>query len=126
MLNEVEVCILPASTSTFALKVAGHSMEPVFREGDVLILSSAEAPRNGDRVALGMDGGQVISGVFFRLTEKTVELQPLVPGSSPRLLDVSQVDWIARILWVNHAGAHGHVPHTPQGRSSPVPKSVPH
>lgn len=51
--DDATECLLTAvevSSSAFALRIKGNSMEPEFREGDVVIIDPREAPLPGDFV----------------------------------------------------------------------------
>ncbi len=43
------------SDRAFALRVQGDSMEPIFREGDVIVVDPEVEPRNGDSVVVQPD-----------------------------------------------------------------------
>ena len=49
-----------AGEGTYALEIAGTSMEPVFRDGDVVIVSPAAPIRRGDRVVVRTVAGEVM------------------------------------------------------------------
>ncbi len=87
--------------STYALKVTGDSMAPAYRDGDILIISPIEQSRCADRVVVKTIDGEVTAKVLHRRTRSHIELHSLNPEHSPRTLKVSEVDWIARILWAS-------------------------
>ena len=87
--------------STYALEVSGDSMLPAYRDGDVLIVSPSEQLRRGDRVVVRTHGGEVTAKVLHRKTASSVELHSLNPEHLPRTLALSEIDWIARILWAS-------------------------
>ena len=76
--EEVEV---PGVTDTqaYALEITGNSMEPVYREGDTIIVSPAASVRKGDRVVVRTGDGQVMAKIMHRQTAKTVELSSFNP-----------------------------------------------
>jgi phage repressor protein C with HTH and peptisase S24 domain len=84
----------------YALEVSGNSMEPLFRKGDLLIVSPAAAMRKGDRIVVKTRGGEVLAKELKRKTAKAVELRSLNAEHKDRTLQMSEVAWIARILWV--------------------------
>lgn len=87
--------------STYALEVSGDSMLPAYRNGDRLIVAPNEQLRRGDRVVVRTLDGEVTAKVLHRQTAKSVELHSLNPEFEPRTLQMSEVDWIARILWAS-------------------------
>ena len=84
----------------FALEVQGDSMLPLFRDGDVLIVSPTAGVRKGDRVVVRLHGGEVIAKELRRRTARTIELASLNPDHDERVLNVGEVAWIARVMWV--------------------------
>jgi phage repressor protein C with HTH and peptisase S24 domain len=85
----------------YALEVSGQSMEPVYRDGDVILVSPAAPIRRGDRVVVRTRGGEVIAKELKRRTAKSIELKSLNAQHPDRTLAVSDVLWIARILWAS-------------------------
>ncbi len=61
---------------------AGESMLPLYRDGDVIIVSPTAAVRRGDRVVVRTTDGEVMAKELKRKTLKTVELASLNPRSS--------------------------------------------
>ncbi len=98
--EEVEV---PGVTDTqaYALEITGNSMEPVYREGDTIIVSPAASIRKGDRVVVRTGDGQVMAKIMHRQTAKTVELSSFNPDHDTKTLDMKNVDWMARIIWAS-------------------------
>jgi phage repressor protein C with HTH and peptisase S24 domain len=87
--------------NAYALEVTGDSMEPLYRDGDVLIVSPNAAPRKGDRVVLRTTDGEVMAKVLMRRTAKTIELASLGPAHPNLVFPVDRIDWIARIIWAS-------------------------
>jgi phage repressor protein C with HTH and peptisase S24 domain len=84
----------------YALEISGDAMRPVYRDGDVLVISPATPVRRGDRVVVKTGDGAVTVGELKRRTSRTFELQPLDPNAAERTLTADDVAWIARIVWV--------------------------
>jgi phage repressor protein C with HTH and peptisase S24 domain len=85
----------------YALEIAGDSMEPVFRAGDIVIVQPSAAVRRGDRVVVRTRAGEVMAKILGRRNDQTVELLSLNPDHPARSLPAVDVDWIARILWAS-------------------------
>ena len=85
----------------YALEIAGDSMEPTYRAGDVVIVQPGAAVRRGDRVVVRTRAGEVMAKVLGRRNDQTIELTSLNPAHTPREIAVSEIDWIARILWAS-------------------------
>jgi phage repressor protein C with HTH and peptisase S24 domain len=85
----------------YALEVSGQSMEPAYRDGDVILVSPSAPIRRGDRVVVKTKGGEVLAHELKRRSAKTVELKSLNTAHSDRTLAAAEVLWIARILWAS-------------------------
>lgn len=85
----------------YALEVSGDSMMPLYREGDRIVVSPKEQVRRGDRVVVKTRDGEVMAKILARQTGRQIELHSLNPAYEPRTLDLSEVEWIARIIWAS-------------------------
>jgi phage repressor protein C with HTH and peptisase S24 domain len=83
----------------YALEVSGQSMEPAYRDGDVIIVSPGAPIRRGDRVVVRTRGGEVMAKELKRSTAKSIELKSLNAEHADRTIAAADVLWIARILW---------------------------
>ncbi len=85
----------------FVLEISGKGMEPVYREGDKIILLPAEKPRRGDRVAVRTTGGEVMVKQMGREGGQKIELISLNPDYPPVTLSRRDISWIYRIVWAS-------------------------
>jgi phage repressor protein C with HTH and peptisase S24 domain len=85
----------------YALEIAGDSMKPAYRDGDVIVVSPGTPIRRGDRIVVKTKGGEVMVKELKRRTAKTLELQSLNPAHVDRTLAAGDVEWIARIVWAS-------------------------
>jgi len=85
----------------FALEIAGSSLEPFFRDGDILVVSPAAAARRGDRVVVMTASGEVVIRPLIRRTARRLDLAALGPGLPPLGFAAEDVLWVARILWAS-------------------------
>jgi phage repressor protein C with HTH and peptisase S24 domain len=85
----------------YAMEISGDSMEPLYRDGDVVIVQPGAPVRRGDRVVVRTRSGEVMAKMLSRRTDATVELSSLNPAYAPRSLAAGDVDWIARIVWAS-------------------------
>ena len=85
----------------YALEISGDSMRPVYRDGDVIVVSPGTPIRRGDRVVVKTRGGEVMVKEMKRRTAKTLELQSMNPNQVDRTLAAADVEWIARIVWAS-------------------------
>jgi phage repressor protein C with HTH and peptisase S24 domain len=96
-----EVRLPSVEDGTYALEVQGDSMEPLYREGDKVIVSPTEQVRRGDRVAVCTKSGEVMVKLLSRQTENKLELHSVNPDYEARILDMKDVDWMRRIIWAS-------------------------
>ncbi|MDC7742946.1 S24 family peptidase [Rhizobium binxianense] len=98
----VEFPAAPSQKSgVYALEVQGESMMPLYRDGDVLIVEPAAQVRRNDRVVVRTREGEVMAKVLLRQSPRSIELLSLNPDHPNRTLELSDVDWIARIIWAS-------------------------
>lgn len=88
--------------SIYALEVSGESMEPLYRDGDILIVSPhTDNLRRGDRVVVRTSKGEVMAKQLNRLTQGQITLKSLNQDFEDIILPREAVQWVARILWVS-------------------------
>jgi phage repressor protein C with HTH and peptisase S24 domain len=85
----------------YALEISGESMEPVYRDGDIIVVSPHASIRRGDRVVLKTTSGEVMAKVLRRRTAHRYELRSFNPVYPDPVLAVDEVEWIARIIWAS-------------------------
>jgi phage repressor protein C with HTH and peptisase S24 domain len=85
----------------YALEIAGDSMEPVYRAGDVVIVQPGAAVRRGDRVVVRTRGGEVMAKLLGRRNDQSFELLSFNAAYPARQIPAAEIDWIARILWAS-------------------------
>jgi phage repressor protein C with HTH and peptisase S24 domain len=85
----------------YALEISGDSMKPAYRKGDVIVVSPAAAVRKGDRVVVKTRDGEVMVKELKKKTTKSIELKSLNAEHRDRTLPMSDVLWVARIVWAS-------------------------
>jgi phage repressor protein C with HTH and peptisase S24 domain len=85
----------------YALEISGDSMKPAYRKGDIIIVSPAAPVRKGDRVVVKTRNGEVMVKELRRKNTKAVELKSLNTDHRDRTLSMTDIDWIARIMWAS-------------------------
>jgi phage repressor protein C with HTH and peptisase S24 domain len=88
-----------ADDNIYALEISGDSMQPLYRDGDTIIVSPAAPVRRGDRVVVRTRDGEVLAKELRRRTARTIELKSLNREHEDRVLADDEIAWIARILW---------------------------
>ncbi len=87
--------------NAYALEISGDSMEPVFREGDMVVVSPSAPIRRGDRVVAKTLAGEVMAKQLARKSAKRIELKSLNPAYRDRSFEVTEVAWLHRIIWAS-------------------------
>jgi len=85
----------------YALEISGDAMLPVYRDGDVIVVSPAAPVRRGDRVVVKTGSGEIMVKELKRQTAKQVELKSLNADHPERTLTLEDVVWIARVVWAS-------------------------
>ncbi|MGB0767502.1 MAG: S24 family peptidase, partial [Phycisphaeraceae bacterium] len=90
-----------ADPDAFAARVIGDSMEPEYREGDIVVFSPARDVRDGvDCFArLEPDHESTFKRVFFDHAHHAIRLEPLNPDYPTRTVDREQVAGLFRAVW---------------------------
>ncbi len=98
--DEVE---LPATNdpNAYALTISGDSMEPVYRDGDAIIVSPAAPVRVGDRVVARDVEGAVMAKLLTRRTAAKIELTSLNPAHPVLSFAAAEITWLHRIIWAS-------------------------
>ena len=85
--------------NAYALEISGESMMPLYRDGDIVIISPNASVRRGDRVVVKTRDGEVLAKELKRRTENIIELKSLNPEHPDRMIPTDKVAWLARIIW---------------------------
>lgn len=90
-----------ADPAAFALEITGRALEPLYREGDRIIASTADQPRRGDRVVARTRTGELLVRRMGREGGQKIELLGLSSDHPPVTLAKRDLAWVARILWAS-------------------------
>jgi len=85
----------------YALEISGDSMEPVFRDGDRVVVSPAAPIRRGDRVVVRTTSGAVMAKQLVRRSARRIELLSLNPAHPGYTFELGEVAWLHRIVWAS-------------------------
>ena len=85
--------------NAYALEISGESMEPVFRDGDIVIVSPGSPVRRGDRVVVRTQKGEVMAKELKRQSARRIDLRSLNPAHPDYAFDLSELTWMHRIVW---------------------------
>lgn len=87
--------------NAYALEITGDSMEPVYRDGDRIVVSPKASVRRGDRVVAKTVDGEVMAKEVQRMTASRVELLSVNRAHEDRNLAREEIDFIHRIVWAS-------------------------
>jgi phage repressor protein C with HTH and peptisase S24 domain len=95
--------VFPAASDehAYALEISDASMEPAYRNGDIIVVLPTAPVRRGHRVVVRTRDGEVVACELKRRTVKSIELKSLNPREPDRTLATADVIWIARIAWAS-------------------------
>lgn len=99
--DQVQFPGIDADGHVYALEITGDSMQPLYREGDVIIVSPTATIRRGDRVVVKTADGEVMAKILKRKTSLTVELSSANSEHQDRSFASSEIEWMARIVWAS-------------------------
>ncbi len=85
----------------YGLEISGDSMEPVYRNGDIIIVSPQSAVREGDRVVLKTREEEVMAKQLARRDENRIELMSVNRAHEDVSLPTETIIWMSRIVWVS-------------------------
>jgi phage repressor protein C with HTH and peptisase S24 domain len=87
--------------NAYGVEITGDSMEPVYRDGDLVIVSPAAPVRRGDRVVARTQSGEIMAKQLARRSARRMELRSLNPGYPDHVFELTDVAWVHRIIWAS-------------------------
>jgi phage repressor protein C with HTH and peptisase S24 domain len=97
--EEIEFPDFSSNEKVYALEVTGDAMLPLYRDGDLLVLSPTANVRRGDRVVVRSRSGDLLARELKRRTAKSLELAPLDRSGEDHTMPTDEVEWMARVMW---------------------------
>lgn len=85
----------------FALEINGNRYEPVYRDGDLVVVSPGASIRRGDRVLIKQQDGSVMICQLIRESARRIELAQVGNADSSIDLQNKDVAWMSRIIWAS-------------------------
>ena len=86
---------------SYALEISGESMLPLYRDGDIIVVSPGAQIRRHDRVVVRTTKGEVLAKILARKTNSHAELHSLNAQHPDRTFALCDIDWMARIVWAS-------------------------
>jgi phage repressor protein C with HTH and peptisase S24 domain len=90
-----------ADANAYALEISGESMEPVFRDGDMIVVSPEASIRRGDRVVVRTQRGEVMAKLLARRSARRIELRSFNPEHPNYTFELAEITWMHRIIWAS-------------------------
>ena len=90
-----------ADANAYALEISGESMEPVFRDGDMIVVSPEASIRRGDRVVVRTHRGEVMAKLLARRSARRIELRSFNPEHPNYSFELADIAWMHRIIWAS-------------------------
>jgi phage repressor protein C with HTH and peptisase S24 domain len=90
-----------ADPHAYALQVSSSGLEPVYRDGDTLLVSPAAPIRRGDRIVARTVRGEVMTRQIARRSARRIELHSLNPADPDRSFALENIAWMHRIVWAS-------------------------
>jgi phage repressor protein C with HTH and peptisase S24 domain len=85
----------------FALEVNGDSMLPLYRDGDLIIISPDDALKNGDRGVFKLANGEIMVKEVAQANKSGFTLKSFNPDFDDIKLARTDVLWQGRVAWVS-------------------------
>ena len=85
----------------YALEITGDSMMPVFRPGDIVIVSPTSKVQRGDRVIVKTVDDEVMAKELVRHTKREIELKSVNEEHHDPVFRISEIVWMHRIVWAS-------------------------
>ena len=85
----------------YALEILGEAWEPIYRDGDIVIVSPGASIRRGDRVLFQLREGDLMIMELLRETANYSEFRTLGKFSHDERFPVTDVLWMSRIIWAS-------------------------
>ncbi|KPB02473.1 S24 family peptidase [Ahrensia marina] len=99
--DQVQLPGVDADNNTYALKITGDSMLPLYREGDIIIVSPTASVRKGDRIVARTTEGEVMAKILKRKTATSIDLSSTNNEYDDLSFAITDIEWMARILWAS-------------------------
>ena len=87
--------------SVYALEVSGDTMQPLYEEGVMLIVAPGANVRKGDKIVFKTKSGEILAKVLARKSARQIETHSGDPDDKLLTYPLSEIEWIARILWAS-------------------------
>ena len=96
-----EECLFPelGDPHAYAVEIEGDGFAPIYRDGDLIVVSPFAGVRRGDRVVVRMKSGDVLIARLRRKSMQRIELDALANGEAMPDQRADDVATIHRVVW---------------------------
>lgn len=85
-----------------AVEISDTRLGPVYRPGDIIVISPQAELRRGDRVLVRTAGGELVVGELVRRSGRKITINlHTTNGARAVSLGGNEISWLARILWAS-------------------------
>ena len=85
----------------YSLEITDDSMLPLYRKGDVLLLSPKSTIQTGDRIVLKTGNGDLLIQELLKQSASSIEVSSLNSKSENKKINTKDIVWIARVIWAS-------------------------
>lgn len=83
----------------YALSVVGDSMQPLYRDGDILFVSPSASTTPGDRVVVKLRNNQLAVKILRDDDEGQIHFHAVNPEHQDAAVSTDSVEWMAKIVY---------------------------
>ena len=96
-----EECLFPelGDPHAYAVEIEGDAFAPIYRDGDLVVVSPHAGVRRGDRVVVRLASGEVLIARLRRKSMQRIELDGLANGDPLPERAAEEVASVHRIVW---------------------------
>lgn len=95
---DIPVIINPGD---FALRILGGALLPIYRHGDIVIVSGSQSAKLGERIVVKTNEEQLIAGLLLAQDGQFMTLMPFNPEHQMQKFLVKNLEWVRPITWVS-------------------------
>ena len=102
--NDLENITFPRTFSkdTVAIKIKGYTLDPIYRDGDILVISKKESfIDEDDRIVIKTSDNELLIKRFSHIHEDNVVVKPMETGETESKISKKDIEWMGRIMWVS-------------------------
>ena len=74
---------------------------PIYRSGDLVVVSPSSSVRRGDRVLARRKDGELALGLLVRRTAQRIVLEDVRADQRERSIEAAELAWLARVVWLS-------------------------